>query len=64
VIHAEGKHREKRKINGVRTEGQLTDNLFPLHCKRSKKSEKVLKSKKSLSKGMETFGKQYLNERD
>lgn len=35
----------------------------PSSEKEVKKIEKVLKSEKSLSKGMETFGKQYVNEK-
>lgn len=59
VIHAKRKHGEKRKINRVRTEGLLADTLLsPLLCRRSKNLEKILKSEKSLSKGMETFAKQ------
>lgn len=64
VIHAKRKPGEERNIHGVRTEGLLVDDLLsPLLRKRSNKIEEVLKSEKSPSKGMETFGKQYLNEK-
>lgn len=64
VPHAKRKHGEKRQTNGVRTEGLRVHNLLSsLVCKRSKKLEKVLKSEKSLSKDIETFRKQYCNEK-